>query len=229
MAYCKEVLGLIAYARGDFREAGELIQEAIDIFVKVGDRRNVASAKVNLARTAYRLGEPDRANNLINESLAFSRELNIRWNLSLGLEILGLLERSQNKDNAALLLFQESLKLSYEQDNLQGIANCLGAIAGIAAVSGEAVVSATLFAAAQKIRDEIMAGMGSGDQAEYDGYLALTHQQLTDEEFKTAQVHGISLTIEQAVELASRQSLSEESFAIRQFFSRTKTSANLKS
>jgi len=227
MAYCKEVLGLIAYARGNFREAGELIQEAIDIFVKVGDRRNVASAKVNLARTAYRLGEPERARNLINESLAFSRELNIRWNLSLGLEILGLLERSQNKDNAALLLFQESLKLSYEQDNLQGIVNCLGAIAGIAAVSHEAFVSATLFAAAQKIRGEIMAGMGSGDQAEYDSYLALARQQLTDEEFKTAQTHGISLTIEQAVELSSRLLLSEETFTIRQFFSPTKSLANL--
>lgn len=208
MAYCKEVLGLITFAQGRFKEADELLQEAVDIFGEVGDRRNVANARINLARTAYRLGETERAINLINESVAFSRELNIRWTLSLGLEILGLIQRSLNKDEEALLLFKESLNISYEQDNLQGITNCLGAIAGMAAASDQVANAAILFAAAQKIRDEIKAGMGSGDQAEYDSYLALARYRLTDEEFMAAQAHGFNLNIEQAVELASRLSLS---------------------
>ena len=201
LAYCKEVFGLIAYAQDDLSQACQLFQEAIDLFEKVGDRRNVASAKINLARTLYRQGDLEAAFRYIDDSLSISRELTIRWTLGLGLEISGLLERSRFHDETALALFQESLLIALDQDNQQGVANCLGAIAGLAVIANKAVEAAILFAAADKIRKEIGAGMGSGDQQEYDCYLTLTRQHLTEDEFKTAWAHGAELTLEQLVTL----------------------------
>jgi predicted ATPase len=203
LAYCKELFGLIAYAQENLAEARQLFEDAIEIFERVGDRRNVASARINLARTSYRQGEIETALQYVNDSLAVSRELNIRWILSVGLEILGLLERSQNRDASALTLFQESLKLSLEQDNQQGIANCLGAIAGLAVIADMAGKAVPLFSAAQKIRQEIGAAMGRGDQKEYDSFLELARRQLTEEEFISAWGYGQELTLAEVVELAN--------------------------
>lgn len=205
IAYCKEVFGLIAYAQDDLGQARQLFIEAIDLFEKVGDRRNTASARVNLARTLYRQGDHEAAHQIVDDGLAISRELNIRWTLSLGLEISGLLQRSQHNDEIALGLFQESLLISVEQDNRQGIANCLGAIAGLAAIGDQPFVATMLFAAAHNIRQEIGAGMGREDQGEYDYYLAVARQKLTEDEYKAAWACGSNMPLDQALEIAQIQ------------------------
>jgi tetratricopeptide (TPR) repeat protein len=196
---------LIAYAQDDLDQARRYFLEAIDLFEELGDRGNIASARINLARTIYRQGDHAQAVQQINESLSISRELNLSWTLSLGLEISGLIQRSLHNDQAALALFLESLEMSIDQDNRQGIANCLGAIAGLAAIANQAVASVVLFAAAQKIRQEIGAGMGSGDQAEYDYHLTLARRQLAEDKFNAAWNRGSNLTLDQVVELTQIQ------------------------
>ena len=202
LAYCKELFGLIAYAQGDLAEARQFVEDAIAIFEKVGDRRNVASAQINLARIVYRQGDNETALRYVNDSLVISRELSILWTLSVGLEISGLLQRRRHEDAAALALFLESLGISVEQDNRQGIANCLGAIAGLAVIAEQAGAAVPLFSAAQRIRQEIGAAMGRGDQNEYDSYLDLARQQLPEDKFTAAWARGLELTIGGAVELA---------------------------
>ena len=202
LAYCKEVLGLAAYARNHLSEARGLLNKSIDIFKKVGDRRSVANVWINLARTAYRQGEIESAGKFIDKSLEVSRQLNVQWTLGLALEIMGLLQRSQGNYDRALERFQESLKISVNQDNRQGIANCLGAIAGLAALANRPYDAAYLFAASQKTREEIGARMGVGDQAEYTEYQTLMRKQLDDNEFNNAWTYGYTMTIDQAVEIA---------------------------
>ena len=202
VGYCNEVLGLAAFARNHLSEARDSFYKAIDIFEKLGDRRNLASAWIHQARTAYRQGEFESAGKFIDKSLEVSRQLNVQWTLGLALEIMGLLQRSQGNYDGALARFQESLKISVNQDNRQGIANCLGAIAGLAALANRSFDAAYLFAASQKTREEIGARMGEGDQAEYTEYLTLMRQQLDDEVFNRAWTYGCSMPIDQAVEIA---------------------------
>jgi len=202
MAYCNEVLGLAAFSRNHLSEARDLFHKAIEIFDKLGDRRNVASVLIHLARTAYRQGEFESAGKYIDKSLEASRQLNVQWTLGLALEIMGLLDRSQGRYDRALARFQESLKISVNQGNRQGIANCLGAIAGLAALASRPLDAAHLFAALQKTREEIGARMGEGDQAEYNEYLTRLRQQLDDDEFNNACTYGYTMTIDQAVEVA---------------------------
>jgi hypothetical protein len=100
-------------------------------------------------------------------------------------------------------LFQESLQLAVEQDNQQGIANCLGALAGLAALTKKPACAATLFGAAHNTREAIGARMGSGDRGEYENYLALVRQQIGEAEFEATWRRGAAMTAEQAADECS--------------------------
>ncbi len=210
VAYAKEVLGLGAYAQGDLQEAQEQLQAALAGFRKVNDRRNVAYTLANLARTVYRQGDRVGAIHFLDESLSIARELDIRWSLAFALEIMGLLQRSQGHYGHAWELFRESLHLSAEQANQQGIANCLGALAGLAALDRQSIRAAHLFAAADKLRQAMgVIRMGSDDQREYEQYLAVLRRQLDEAAFTVAWSEGWAMTTEQAIEEASQSGQSD--------------------
>jgi tetratricopeptide (TPR) repeat protein len=157
-----------------------------------------------LARTLYRQDDRVEAIRCLDESLSISRELDIRWSLAFSLEIMGLLQRSQGNYGRASELFQESLSLSVEQANQQGIANCLGALAGLAAMAKQPIRAAHLFAAAEKLRQAMGVRMGSDDQHEYEHYLGVLRPQLEDAAFVTAWSEGCAMTTEQAINEASK-------------------------
>jgi predicted ATPase/Tfp pilus assembly protein PilF len=213
VAYAQEVLGLIAYAQGNLQEAQVQFQNALAGFRKVDDKRNVAYTLVNLARTVYRQGDRACAIRFLDESLSISRELDIRWSLAFTLEIMGLLQRSQGNYDRAAELLRESLHLSAEQANRQGIANCLGALAGLAALARQPIRAAHLFAAADRLRQEIGVKMGSDDQQEYEYHQAALRRQLDDTAFTTAWSEGWAMTTEQAIEEAYK-SVRSERYAI---------------
>lgn len=199
IAYSKAFLGLIAYAKGNLTEALKLLHSSLDIFRDVGDRKDVAYVLVNLARVAYRQGDNSAASQMLEESLTISRELDIRWGLAFSLEIMGLLQRSEGHNDQAFSLFKESLILSAEQENLQGILNCLGALAGLAAMTGQPSLAARLFAVTDKMRDATGARMGSDDRMEYERYLSVLRNQMSDAEFESTWSGGYAMTTEQAI------------------------------
>jgi predicted ATPase/class 3 adenylate cyclase len=200
VAYAKEVLGLGAYARRDLDEARALFQEALLIFERINDGRNIAGLWVNLARTAYRQGDKESARQYLDLSLSLSHGLEIRWTVSFALEIMGLLEREAGNYERATQLFMDSLHLSVKQANQQGIANCFGALAGMAVLRNQPAQAACLFAAAEKLRVEMGAKMGSADQEEYEHYLAILHDQLDPESFEAAWLKGSLMITEQIIE-----------------------------
>jgi len=199
-AYANLLLALGKYSEGYLKEAMEKCQEALEIFKQVNDCRNIAGTYVNLARTAYRLGENAEAMHYLEESLSISRELNIRWNLGFVLEIMGLLERNNGNYNRSLELFQESLHLALEQENQQGIVNCLGALAGLAVVTNQANRAARLFAAAAKLSREMGVKMSDQDSKEYENYLAMVHERLDHTMFEVEWSEGFRMATEQVIE-----------------------------
>ena len=201
-AYAKVIYGLGEYSGGNLEAAAQHLKEALAVFRKVDDGRSIAQALVNLARTVYRQGDLEAAQSYLNESLSLSRKLDVRWSLAFSLEIMGLVKRSSGDLPRALELFRESLLLSEEQENQQGIANCLGAMAGLAALNQQPANSACLFSAAAKLRENIGVLMGAEDQREYERYLAVLRNELDEEQFNQLMLEGSSLSTKQAIELA---------------------------
>lgn len=202
MAYDKVIFGLCEYHLGNLESAVTYQEEALEIFRKVEDKRSIAQTLVNLARSVYRQGERSAAINYLRESLDISRELDIRWSLAYTLEIMGLLKRNEGDYQAALPLFKESLELSVEQSNQQGIANCLGAMAGLAALNQQPIQSARLFAAAANLRESRGIKMGAEDKKEYEQYLAALHEALDHEQFNKFMLEGCTIQVTEAVEQA---------------------------
>jgi predicted ATPase/class 3 adenylate cyclase len=197
-AYMLSALG--KYSQGNLVEARDQFQEALVIFKKINDRRDIAGTYVNLARTAYRQGEHEAALHYLEEGNSISQELNIRWTYAFVLEIMGLLQRSAGNYRGALELFQESLHLAVEQENQQGIANCLGALAGLAVMANQARRAARLFAAAAKLRHEMGAQMSNNDRQEYEHYLTMVHDHLDHVTFEAEWLQGFTMTTEQIIE-----------------------------
>lgn len=198
--HTKVLLALGKYSEGKLSEAKDLFHEALAIFQEINDRNNIASTYVNLARTAYRQSDPDAAMHYLDESLVISQDLHSRWTYGFVLEIMGLLQRSVGNYERALGLFHESLHLAVEQENLQGIANCLGALAGLAVMANQAKRAARLFAAAAKLRREMGAKMSSSDRIEYEKYRTMVHEHLDHATFEAEWLEGFSMTTEQIIE-----------------------------
>jgi len=112
---------------------------------------------------------------------------------------MGLLQRSQGHFERAFELFRESLLLSAEQDNLQGVLNCLGALAGLATMAEQYVPAARLFAVAEKLRQDVGAKMGRDDREEYEDYLSMLRLKLPGETCQTAWSEGNAMTVEQVI------------------------------
>ena len=200
IGYAQILLGLGKYAESSLEEAQKIFMEALAVFQKINDCRNMAVTYVNLARTAYRQRDFSKAMEFLDLALSVSQDLDIRWTLSFVLEIKGLLERSQGNYEPALRLFRESLNLAVEQENQQGIANCFGALAGLAVVAKQTRQAVRMFAAASKLRGEIGAEMSDSDRHEYEHYLDLTHQQLDDVSFEAEWSKGYEMSVNQVIE-----------------------------
>ena len=199
VAYTTCLLALIAFGQGKIKEAWDKLSEALDIFQKIGDRRSHAIMSINLARIAYRQGRHATAAKILDKSLAVSRQLDLRWGIAHALEIKGLLQRSGGKFSQALESFKESLRISVEQENVQGILNCFAAIAGLATVNGRPVQAVRLFAAEEAMRLMIGVQMSGGDQREYNYYRELLRDQMDETAFRHNWAEGCSLSIDQAL------------------------------
>lgn len=163
------------------------------------DHRNIAHTLVGLARTAYRLDDRQNAQELLEEGLHLSRAFDIHWSLAFSLEIMGLLRRSEGDYVNALQMFQESLQLSIEQTNRQGLVNCLGAIAGLAAALRQPASSVRLFAFTEHLRTEIGNRMGQSDRQEYEAYIQLARNQVDEDTFRALWDEGQAMSTEQAI------------------------------
>lgn len=199
VALAKNVLGLSSHAQARLVDAQRWFHEALLFFREVNDRRNIAHTLVGLARTAYRLDDRQQAQEFLEESLALSRSFDIRWSLAFSLEIMGLLRRSEGDYDRALPMLRESLQLSNEQANRQGIVNCLGAIAGVAAMLKQPESAVRLFAVTERLREEIGNKMGQADKEEYEACLQLARDQLGEDAFGVLWREGQIMSTEQAI------------------------------
>jgi non-specific serine/threonine protein kinase len=198
-ALAEIVMGLSAHAQARLTEALQYFQDSLALFREVNDRRNIAHTLVGLGRTAYRLDDHQRAQEFLDESLSLSHNFGIQWSLAYSLEIMGLLRRNRGDYDRALQMFQESLRLSSEQENRQGVANCLGAIAGLAAMASRPKQATRLFAAADRIREEIGGRMGLADKNEYETCLRLAKEQIDEATFSSSWSDGQAMSMKQAI------------------------------
>lgn len=146
-------LGIMAQTRGDYQSAAERFQQSFEIYRRLGDDWSVAISLGNLGMIAQWQGQYDLAEERYRQSINARRRLGDKRGIALALgNLVTLLAECERDLEEALTLGQESVDLSREIEDQQGVACSLLALAMASYASGDHrqaielyIQSATLF------------------------------------------------------------------------------------
>lgn len=131
-AWTLDHLGRLAYNHQDYQQTMSLMTESLSLFRKVGDKRSTAWVLNHLGGVALAQNDFQQARFYVEESLALFREMSSFTNttssaLDLGRTALNLGDTAWElgEKERARSLFIESLKLSQEAGDQQGVSDAL--------------------------------------------------------------------------------------------------------
>ncbi|MCC6191193.1 MAG: tetratricopeptide repeat protein [Anaerolineales bacterium] len=123
--------------QGDYETARAHVEEALQIYQQLGDRRRIAAALNELGLIDRYRGEHDSAQRLLEQSLAIKQELGLdspRANTTMN---LGLVAGDRGDCAAAYALHQESLAIFRASDEMFGMAAAYGNLGHMATRLGK--------------------------------------------------------------------------------------------
>ena len=203
-------LGILARYRGDHERAIRQLQESLTLFRQLGDRVGMYIALYNLAETATARGEYDKAQTLHEESLALKRVQEDEWSIANSLMSLAALARLQGKNQQAIENIQEGLTLFQKIGDLTNVAFSLLEFSIIAAAEGHSQVAVQIYAAADRLLEDLGYPREHAYRAESEQQLAITRSRIGDARFKTAWEGGRALSVEQVIQQVQEWGLAEQ-------------------
>jgi predicted ATPase/DNA-binding SARP family transcriptional activator len=195
-------LGVVAINMGDFALAEQRLTEHRENARRLGDHKLTSGALTNLGLVAYHSGDLDRAAGLHRRALELSRRLGDRRLEVVALGNLGLVAARRRDYPAAARFHLVSLGLAEAVGERRSVAEILSELAVVESAAGNAERAATLFAAAQTIRDDIGAPVPAPDQPRFSDATAAAKAALSAEEFAAAHQAGLRKSTAQAIAFA---------------------------
>ncbi|MDT0558317.1 ATP-binding protein [Ichthyenterobacterium sp. W332] len=104
--------------RGDYFKAEENLEKALDIAIKLDDKKSVGIIHTKIARLQYHILEPEKALVSLTRAAEIQREINDYANLALTYNIRGVLHSSKKEYQTALDYFKAS-KAKFEEEDLE--------------------------------------------------------------------------------------------------------------
>jgi predicted ATPase/DNA-binding CsgD family transcriptional regulator len=117
--------GIITGRLGDSTRATHLLEESLQVWRTVGDKKRIASALSSLGVGAQRQGDYQQATMRFEESLPLLREVGEKQWTAIVLSSLGLIALYQGNHERARALCEESLALFRDSGDTRGIASVL--------------------------------------------------------------------------------------------------------
>lgn len=205
-------LGWAAMRSGDYPLASARLEECLPLLRKSGSARLQAQALASLGELAVRQGAFDRAHTLLEQSLALLQELGDRWGIAAALGSLGWLALLQRDFTRMADLLGRSLALRMEIGELGGTAWCLEKIAEAASLQARSLPNphrqrgfqraATLYGAAQALRQPLNSVIDPADVQDYESTLDLLKAGLGRPAFDAAWSEGAITPLPEIVTLA---------------------------
>ena len=136
--------GSTVYFTGDFERAAGLAEQALDLFRRLGDKRNVARVLDRLAAPYAMRGDDEKGRALADESLALFRELGDRKGALYPLTKVAADEYRRGDRALGVRLTEEALELAREAGDVWWTAGLLGDLAEMAWEQGDGARAAAL-------------------------------------------------------------------------------------
>jgi predicted ATPase/DNA-binding SARP family transcriptional activator len=195
-------LGGVALAQADYDAARDLLEESMAFLRAQGAEQSMALCLNNLAIIALHQGSYAVARAYHEEGLEIHRRLEDRRGIAFALSNLGCVETLLGNHAAAGDMFLQGLRLWQELGHRAGIANVLTGMAQLAVAQGRTEQAATLFGAAEALREAIGFPIPPIEQYIYDRRVAEARAALDEVRFTQRWEAGRRLSLEQAVEVA---------------------------
>lgn len=196
------IWSFVAMSLGKYDEARAMLNEGLPLIREVGNPYRIAMAlnfSGDLARCERNYHQAKAA---YEESISLLREIDAVRDLASALHNLGHTYLHLGDVDRAKALFIESMASHQEQGNRPGMTECLLGFAGLAVITDLPSAGARLLAAAEAIGGQHITSEWAATRLDYEGYLALARESLTENEFQAEQSAGRALSLEQAVAYA---------------------------
>jgi predicted ATPase/DNA-binding SARP family transcriptional activator len=198
-------LGNVANYTGDYATARQHQEGSVAIFRELGDKLGLVIALNNLGIVAEQQGDNFAARRFYEESIATAHELGEKNMVAYALNSLAHVVYLQGNPIDARRYYRESLVVGQEIGEKRVIAYCIEGIAKVAARYGNAAQAAQLLGAAEVLRQAIGAPLSGAEHSELDQDVIVTRERLGEGNFEDAWAEGRAMPLEQAMELALKE------------------------
>jgi predicted ATPase/DNA-binding NarL/FixJ family response regulator len=195
-------LGHVARGHGRYEEAAALYSDAGRMFAELGHDQGVTWAQQDLGMLAAERGDLAKAERLLRESLRRSRDINYSWAQAWAAWGLGTVLLRRGMVDEASMLFGQALTMYDTLDDRRGVAQCLEAIAEVAATRASYHSSARLLGAAGMIRQALAATVPADERQRLGKLEATLAQAIGPDAAERARHSGRRMTAAAAIELA---------------------------
>jgi tetratricopeptide (TPR) repeat protein len=181
-------LGTLALNRQDLETAGWWLQEALSLYLEVGDNDQMISNVRNRLGTLLLIqGDHDRAAAMIEEGLALARKRGDRLGINDALYVLAQVAQARGDHDLAARRFEEGVALSAEMGDRANLGYFLEGLAVVAGVRGKAKRSVCLLGAAEGLLEAVEAPVYDyfePNRSLYERTKAAMRSQLGEEAFE---------------------------------------------
>lgn len=191
-------LGTFARDSGDYIRAIQHLERSLEI-LRAHEKSEMIESLLFLADVRMRSGDLAASRPLWQEAVARSRALKLFWYLGWALGGSGEQARFENKFDEAIVHLTESLRLKIQTRDLTGIAFTLETMANVAAQQNNPERAATLWGAAERLREEIHTAVPPTYQADYEPHIAQVRAQLGTDRFSEEWTRGRKLMLDEAL------------------------------
>jgi tetratricopeptide (TPR) repeat protein/class 3 adenylate cyclase/TolB-like protein len=154
------ILGMIAGAQGQPKQALALHRQALEFASTIGSRRDMIGASINIGNSLADQGDFSRAQTSYEDGLAGAQEIDDKGQITTLLNDIGTLSQAAGKLPTALKLFHQSLDQALKVQDEGSIARARGNIGTILFLQGN------LLAASESISQAIQQAQETGNKGD---------------------------------------------------------------
>jgi predicted ATPase/DNA-binding CsgD family transcriptional regulator len=169
--------GIITGRLGDAIRATSLLEESLEVWRRVGDKKRIATVLSALGVAAQRAGDYAQATARFEEGLPLLREVGEKQWTAIVLSSLGLIALYQGNHQRARTLCEESLALFRDSGDTRGIASVLTNLGMMRLEQGDDAQAARLLEESLSLRHEMGDKGGSAHTLAMLGRMALSQYQ----------------------------------------------------
>ena len=186
----------------EYQEGIKFAEEALSIYRELDNKQALALVNNSLGELMRLMKEYERARMYYEECLDISRQIGNQTREGVALGNLAYCAQYRGDYQQAEKYALDALTLFNYLSLKHGSAWALSILAGPAAAQGNAIRAATLLGASEAAFEILSSAQQRADIDEIEGFVTMTRDQLTKQEFESAWAEGRRMTYEQAVALA---------------------------